>query len=428
MAQRDAGTGTHSTNAGAAAVVLGLGTMVSHGFGLSLVPAMLPRIEATFGTGYGTLGMAIATGLIFYVVGASISSRILDRVPTRTVLNGSFLLTGAGLAIVAVATSPTTIAMSVALLGVSAPVSWTVTTHIAGRSIRPASLGLVMAGASGGVGAGVVINGALVATSANLHSWRVSFVFAALVAGVVTVASMALFRKPIERPAIHEFRPASGAYRAVLRSQSGRIVVVTSAATGVATFTFLSFLTATAVDELQVSTMAAAALLWVAGVVGMVASPVLGRFGDRASPLVPLLVSVTTYGASLILLAGIWRYSAMVVAAIGLGAMNYPVWGLVATIANRRFPPHLAVRAISLGLVCAAGLAAVANTLAGAWIDATGSMRAPVAGLAVITSALALWLSTGPRVASGPAGNVGDVQGGAEAALARTPDEGALGR
>ena len=44
------------TNAQSATIALGLGTLVSHGFGLSLVPAMLPRIEEEFASGYGVLG------------------------------------------------------------------------------------------------------------------------------------------------------------------------------------------------------------------------------------------------------------------------------------------------------------------------------------------------------------------------------------
>lgn len=165
-------------------LVLGLGTMVSHGFGLSLVPAMLPRIEDTFQSGYGVLGIAIATGLIAYAAGAAVSSRVLDWLPTRTVLNGTFLLTGVGLLAVAAASSQVVITASVVLLGVSAPISWTATTHVARESVAATSLALVTATASGGAAAGVIVNGVLIQTSADLHSWRVSFVIASVAAGL----------------------------------------------------------------------------------------------------------------------------------------------------------------------------------------------------------------------------------------------------
>ena len=58
------------TNAQSATIALSLGTLASHGFGLSLVPAMLPRIEEEFGSGYGVLGLAVASGLLAYATGA----------------------------------------------------------------------------------------------------------------------------------------------------------------------------------------------------------------------------------------------------------------------------------------------------------------------------------------------------------------------
>ena len=379
---------------GPATLVLGLGTMVSHGFGLSLVPAMLPRIEHDFDSGYGVLGLAIATGLLAYLVGALLASWTLERLPTRTVLFGTLLLTGLGLLAAAAAQSPAVIAASVVVLGVSAPISWTTTTHVARVTVEAGSLALVTAGATGGAAVGTMVNGVLVQTSASLHTWRISFVFAALVAALVVIASLALFRRPIDQPASSADRGAARGYRAVLTSRSGRIVVVTSGVSGVAAFTFAAFLTATAIDEMGVSSLSAAALFWVIGLVGAVSGLVVGRVGDRRTPLFGMVVITACYGVSLVILALFWRYPALLVAAVGLGILNYAVWGLVATEANRSFEPEIAVRAVSLGLVAAAGLGATGNALSGAWIDATESMRAPIAVAAVLTCGLALWLAS----------------------------------
>lgn len=102
---------------------------------------------------------------------------------------------------------------------------------------------------------------------------------------------------------------------------------------------------------------------------------------------------MSTYAATLDLLAAIWVYPTLVIAAIGLGVVNYPVWGLMAALANRSFQADLAVRAVSLGLVAAAVLGAIGNSLTGLWIDETGSMREPIVLLAILTSGSALWLS-----------------------------------
>jgi MFS family permease len=137
--------------------------------------------------------------------------------------------------------------------------------------------------------------------------------------------------------------------------------------------------------------------LWITGVVGVAAAPLFGRLGDRASPTFAIAVVVTAYGASLVLLSFMWTYQGLVIAAIGLGILNSPVWGLMAAVANRSFEPGMAVRAVSLGLIAASGLGAIGNAVTGVWIDQTGSLRVPIIVLAVIMSGLAIWLGKAYR-------------------------------
>ena len=378
-------------------IVLGLGTMISHGFGLALIPAMLPRIEEEFQSGYGALGVAIATGLLAYAAGAAASSRVLRILPTRTVLVGTFMLTGAGMMVAAIAGSPAVIGLGFAIMGVSAPISWTTTTHVATETVAAGSLSLVIAGSAGGSALGVLVNGVLVQTSESVHSWRVSFVIAALISALVVVAAVAVFGDPVPRPSDGASRVRSGWIREVLTSRAGRLVVITSGVSGIGAFTFSSFLTATAIDEMGTSSILAASLLWVVGVVGMISAPVFGRVGDRISAVYGLAVIVAIYAVTLIVLVVLWGYVALLLAAVGLGIVNYPVWGLVAVVANRQFPTGMAVRAVSLGLLAAAGLGAVGNAITGVWIDNTGSIRIPLVVIAVLTSSLAIWLMAARR-------------------------------
>ena len=108
---------------------------MSHGFGLSLVPAMLPRMEAEFQSGYGVLGVAVAAGLLAYALGSLLAPLTMRAVPTRGLLIGTYSLTGAGLVVSALASSPISISGAVILLGISAPISWTATIHVARESV-----------------------------------------------------------------------------------------------------------------------------------------------------------------------------------------------------------------------------------------------------------------------------------------------------
>jgi MFS family permease len=185
----------------AATLVLGLGTLISHGFGLALVPAMLPRIADDLDVGYGLLGTAVTGGLAAYSIGAVTSARLLDRVPNRAGLFGSYALSGIGLLIAGAAVNPFTLTVAAAILGFIAPVSWALTLHVAGTTTARESRAAVMASASGSAALGVLINGVLVQTSDSVHTWRVSFAIAAALSLVPVVAGAFVYRKPIPRPA-----------------------------------------------------------------------------------------------------------------------------------------------------------------------------------------------------------------------------------
>ena len=374
-----------------AMAVLGLGTLVSHGFGLSLVPAMLPRISEDFGVGYGVLGTVTAIGLVAYTVGALAAGRVVDRVPSRELLLGSFIVCGLGLLAAGAATSPASLTAAAVVLGIAAPMSWAVSLHVAGVAVVQHARSVVMAGSASGAALGVLVNGVLVETSSGLHSWRVSFVIAALSALVPTVLGLVVFRAAVPRPDATPGTVAGAGYRTIVASRMGRLIVGSAVVAGAAGWPFTVFLTATALDEMGVSSLRAAALWWLIGALGTVAGPVFGRLGDRASPLLALTGGAIAMAAGLVVLAASWTYAGLVIASVGLSLLYYPMWGLVGALANRHFETAVAVRAISLGLIGAAALGSTANAISGAWIDRTGSFRAPIAVIAAVMVAVGVW-------------------------------------
>ncbi len=373
-----------------ATLALGFGTLVTHGFGLSLVPAMLVFIAAELGAGYGSLGAVVAAGLVAYSVGATAAGWILDRVPNRGALAASYALSGLGLALAALAGSVVALAIATVIMGFSAPVSWSATIHIAGVRVPVGSRAVVMSGASSGAAVGVLLNGVLVRTSSTLHSWRVSFALAALLALVATVAGLIVVRGTVARAPMTGGR-RRGAFRRTLALRPGRVVVAAGLVAGAAGFPFSTFLTATALDELEASALATGMIWWLIGGLGALAGPILGRVGDRQTPLRALTIGAVAYCAGLIVLVATWSYFGLVAAAIGFAFMNYPIWGLTGAIANERFAPGDAMRVVSLGLVGAALGGAAGNSLAGWWIEQTASFRGPVLVLTVVMMALCVW-------------------------------------
>ena len=371
---------------------LGLGALVSHGFGLSLVPAMLPRIEAEFDSGYGVLGLSVATGLIAYAIGSLLASPVMRRVPTRALLNSTYAVTGSGLMLIALADSPSVLAGAVVLLGLSAPISWTASNHVARETVEPGRLASVLAAASGGSALGVVVNAVLVRTSGSVHHWRLSFWLASGVAALSIVVTTRAFTSAMRLPG-SSGRRLRRIFGDVLTDQTGRLIVVTSGVSGVVVFTLATFLTATALDEMGTTDTLAALLVLIGGSVGLVASIAMGRLGDRRTPTASIAISLTVYAGALSVLVVAWTYAGLLVAVIGYGILNGPVWGLMGAQANRMFTAEIAVGAVSLGLVASSVVGAMGNVAAGAVIDSTGTFRAPVALLAVLAGANAVYLA-----------------------------------
>lgn len=315
----------------------------------------------------------------------------MRAIPTRALLAGTLVFAIGGFVTTALATSPAVIALAVVVLGVAAPVSWTATIHVGRETIPPERGGVVLAGASGGAVAGIVVNGILVQTSGAIHSWRVSFWFAAGAALIAVALILSVFPASIDRPS-RDFGRTLARFKRVLGDPSGVMIVLTSAVSGLSVLVLGTFLTATSIDEMGSSSAGAATLLWVGGMSGVVAAIVFGRLGDQKTPIFAIAAAMASYAGALALLTAGWSYEWLLVAVVGYGILNGPVWGLMGAAANRRFNSALGVGAVSLGLVAASLAAALGNTAAAIWLDDQGSMRGPVAVLALATSMTSLYL------------------------------------
>ena len=374
------------------ALALGAGTLISHGFGLALIPAMLPFIADELAVGYGSLGVAVAVGLVAYSLGALVAGRAVEALPSRTVLFGTYILAGIGFAVAATSQSVIQLAAAATITGFAAPVSWTATLHVAELTTRRESRAFVMTSASGGAALGVLINGVLVRTADSIHSWRTSFWMATAAVLIPLVLGLVAYRVALP-PARPDSKGHGGTFRRVLETRGGRIVVIAGLVAGFAGFPFNVFLTATAIDEMGASAITAASIWWMIGTLGVVSGPLLGTLADRTSALRGLWVGAILYAAGAVVLAAVWNVGALAVAAFGYAFMNYPIWGLVGAIAGDDFDRPTALRAISLGLLVASLGGAVGNAIAGPWIERTGSFRVPAVVIALIALALALWYS-----------------------------------
>ena len=369
--------------------------MVTHGFGNGLVPAMLPRIGESFGSGYGALGLAVSSGLLSYGLGAAVGVRVVNVLPLRGIIVASLTVCLAGFLVATRVNSPVALAVSVVGIGLVAPISWSASVRLIAQVVTPSSHGRVMVVAGSGAGVGGGINGAFAFYLAGPDEWRLAFVFAAAASVATLLATLVL----LPGISVSKSRPGLQAapqreWRDAWAVRTGRMVVLLSVAAGVGGFTFISYMSATAVDEFGMPPVAVAVLWWVASSVGLVMAVVMGAWSDRVSPVLVIGVISLLLTVSLLVLASMWSYAGLLVAAAGFGSFNYPIWGLMGHLAGQGMEPRLAVRAVSGGLTAAAWCATSGIALAGWWIDRTGSFRTPVVGVAVLSSLVTVWLAT----------------------------------
>ena len=368
--------------------------MVTHGFGNGLVPALLPRIGDSFGSGYGALGLAVSSGLLAYGLGAAVGVRVVDTFPLRGIILAALSVCVVGFLVAVGAGSPVVLAGSVVLVSLMAPISWSASVRLIARVVEPSSLGRVTVVASSGAGVGGGINGAYALFLAGPDEWRLAFVIATAVSVATGLAVLVLLpRTPGSGP-----RPARTAvrrrdWRDTWAVPTGRMVILLSVAAGLGGFTFVSYMSATAVDEFGVSPAAVAGLWWIASSVGLAAAVTMGAWSDRVSPVLVIGVISLAYATGLVVLVLAWSYTGLMVAALGFGFFNYPIWGLLGHLAGQGLEPRLAVRAFSGGLTAAAWCATSGIALAGWWIDRTGSFRSPVILLAVMAGVVATLLA-----------------------------------
>lgn len=380
---------------GRAAVLFCAVIMVTHGFGNGLVPALLPRIAESFGSGYGALGLAVSSGLLAYGLGAAVGVRVVDVFPLRGIILAALVVCVVGFLVAVWASSPVVLAGSVVLVSLLAPISWSASVRLIARVVKASSRGRVTVVASSGAGVGGGINGAFALFLAGRDEWRLAFVVATVVAVVAALAVLQLLpRNPASQPRLARTAVGRRAWSDTWSVRSGRMVILLSIASGVGGFTFVSYMSATAVDEFGVAPLAVAALWWIASSVGLMSAVVMGAWSDRVSPVLVIGVISLVFVTGLLVLVLTWSYAGLMVAALGFGFFNYSIWGLLGHLAGRGMEPRLAVRAFSGGLTAAAWCAMSAIALAGWWIDRTGSFRIPVIALAVWSGLVTGWLVT----------------------------------
>jgi MFS family permease len=360
---------------------------VLYSFGAFLIP-----IAREFGAGRGQTSILFGlTAFCNFLLGA-VSGALSDRFGPRRVVLAGALAMGGGLFLTAVVPA-LWLAYVTYGLGVGVGVACgniPMVATVGGWFDRRRSLALGVAGV--GIGMGTLTGAPLAAVLIDRVGWRQTEA-AFGVCSVLLLAACALVAR----------RPPGPARRAplvtVVRSRWFVLMYLSSLLTAFALFVAFVHIAPYAV-KLGVPPVAAAALVGVIGVGGILGRPVLGWVGQRLRPVRTFQLCVALVGLSFVVWYVAPGYPALVAFALVLG-LGYGGWAaLIPSVMAELF--GVAGLGASIGaLSTSAGVGAlVGPPLAGFLVDATGGYR-----LAIL-AAVALAIAAGLLVAPLPAGDL----------------------
>jgi predicted MFS family arabinose efflux permease len=382
------------------------------GFGL-----FLPAFREDFALSTSTAGLIASGGFLAFLLALLASAWIARRHGERVAVVAGALAAATGFAAVAVAGTPTLLALGIALAGTSAGFCWAPFNDAAERTVaaeaRPTALSVVSTGTTFGV---LAAAGLALAVTQDALGWRgawAGFALGALALAAIAWAGVPPRRRPTKdrsTPArIDQAAPPPAAPAALLRRATIPLYAA-ALAFGMTNAIFLSFAADTVVGEgglpgLEDRVASAVIFLGygVCGALGLATGRIEARTG-----LAPLLALIFAAGALSLVLIGLAPMSwSGVIAASGLhGAGIMMVSAVLSFWSVRLFPGRSTLGFTAALLAMAAG--SVLGPAAAGWLAAAEGPRTMFLAAAAPPLAMALWFGASlararPHLPPGPA-------------------------
>ena len=299
-----------------------------------MVAPILPQLATAFGTGVGTVGLAVPAYLIPYGLMTLFWGPLSDRTGRRPVILGSLMLFAALTAATALSAGATTFILMRIATGIAAsgvvPISLVLIGDVFPFGQRGRALGWLFGGMAGGIAVGSTA-GALAEPAIG---WNGLFVAAGV--GVLLMAALAAGLLPAPQRAVAVLpwpAVANGYWRLLANIRGSRtyIYVLLNAVLHSGIFTWLGVYL---VLRFHLGPIGVGLALLGYGVPGFLFGPVIGRLADRYGRALIIPSGMFTAGVCALVLA-VNPPLPVVVAAIAVLSLGYdmtqPLFGGIVT-------------------------------------------------------------------------------------------------
>lgn len=295
-----------------------LASMVAQSFGRFTYPVLLKAIDDDVLNSLSRAGTLGTVSLGAYLLGTGVVSWLSTRLEPAALIKGGLVVSAAGLAVLATASSFASLAVGLFVAGLGSASVWVPAPGLAASLVGPSRGGMAIGVVGSGIGLGIFVVGPLtnaVRASAGDGAWRPVYVIETVVAVVVTVAVGALVRGPRR---VAGAPPAEKVPTTVIRQVPGWSYLLAAFALFGAGYSLFFYFFVTQLQDAgwsSSSTNNVSSLMGLASVCGGVA---FGRLSDRFGRP-PLMVAGFVIMASAPLLALTASLVPVLLSAIGFG-------------------------------------------------------------------------------------------------------------
>lgn len=381
----------------AASFVVPLTTMVSHSFGRTSYPLLLPAIKDDLGLSNARAGFASTILFVAYLLGVLVVTVSASRTEPITTLRIGLLTCATGLGLLSMANSFALLVLGLTLASAGGAGIWITAPLLATREIPPKRRGLVIGFLTGSVGLAnsAIAIGTKVARSStgNDDLWRPIYFWMAAITLLILLLVLTLVQEksPETQQRTGSGRPGMGLMG--LRQMPGwKAVTLGYVAFGVIASGFATFL-AEALEEDGGLSRDSVALVYIGlGFGSLIGAPLIGLLSDRTSRKTALITVMFIMGATsaVVALAEGWLLFGTVLLFGGLWA-SYPT--LTATYVRDHLDDRVFGQAYGMMTIFYGTAAIIPPYLAGSIADKSGSFTIPyllvalvaVVGVAILT-------------------------------------------
>ncbi|ADE38979.1 MFS transporter [Candidatus Puniceispirillum marinum] len=362
-------------------MIFGLFLAISFGFGLDLVSAFLPDIQAEIGFDYNYLGLLTAGGKIGLIIGGVTCYLLAPLFGNCRLVVLAVALTGLSLIGLGYAEQPWMVGLCMFLAGFATIVSWAPMVGVFARFISKAHMGKAFGAVGTGAGIGTFASGSIAPYFINNFDWR---------AGVITVGlgclifvglsavylwHMNILEKKISASIAPQDLQSKSVSLGTLLSRDVMMLWCLLFFVGFTMQPFQNYLSPFIRDELQYSAEIARDA-WVAmGATGLFAGIVMGMASDRFGIGNVIIVALACLIAANVFLILHHDTLYFIGAGIGFGLCFYSVPALIPTYIGKVYDAVLATQIFAGGNIMLGIGAVFGNVFGGVTKEYLGTFK-----------------------------------------------------